>query len=73
MEDRILREAKKRAAERDMSLTAFIEEAVEDKLNKDRSCRGEPLHFELITFRGEGTYPEVDLDSGAELLDLMEE
>jgi hypothetical protein len=47
-----------------MSLTAFIEEAVEDKLNKDRSCRGEPLHFELITFRGEGTYHGVDLDSG---------
>jgi hypothetical protein len=73
MNARILREAKKRAAERNMSLTAFIEEAVEDTLNKDCGSGGEPLHFELITFRGEGTYPEVDLDSGAELLDLMEE
>jgi len=73
MDDRILREAKKRAAERDMSLTFFIKEAVEEKLYKGSGDGGEPLNFELITFRGKGTFPGVDLNSGAELLDLMEE
>jgi hypothetical protein len=70
MDDRILREAKKRAAERDMSLTAFIQEALEEKLFRRR---GAAQRFELITFRGEGTHAGVDLDSGSELLDRMEE
>jgi hypothetical protein len=74
MQDHLLREAKKRALYEQKSLTAFIEEAVREKLNYSagRSTPKATEHFELLTFRGEGTLPGVDLDNSAALRDLMD-
>lgn len=74
MQDQLLREAKKRAAQQRKSLTAFIEEAVREKLlntgGKD-AAESAPT-YELLTFKGEGTRPGIDLDNSASLYDVMD-
>ena len=72
MRDRLLREAKKRASERGISLTAFIEEAVEQKIYAYGDRTRPEQEYVLPTFRGEGVYPHVDLDESASLLDALE-
>ena len=71
MQEQLLRKAKAHAAERGISLTSFIEEAVERSLHRDYITSGKPEHFELITFTGNGTYPHVDIDDGSALENLM--
>lgn len=74
MQDQLLREAKKRAAQQHRSLTAFIEEAVREKLlNTAGEAAAEPAPaYRLITFKGEGTRPGIDLDNGSSLYDAMD-
>ncbi|MDY7028391.1 MAG: ribbon-helix-helix protein, CopG family [Spirochaetota bacterium] len=74
MQDQLLREAKKRAAQQNRSLTAFIEEAVREKLlNTAGEEAAEPSPaYRLITFKGEGTRPGIDLDNSASLYDAMD-
>ena len=72
MNDRILREAKITAAKEGISLTAFIERAVEEKLCDSSIGDADSTDFKLITFRGKGTCPGVDLDDSASLLDVIE-
>ena len=72
MPDHLLRAAKKQAAELEISLTSFIEEAVQEKLYRYHAEQLPGERFELITFKGEGTLPHVDLDNSADLLDRME-
>ncbi len=73
MNDRILREAKITAAKEGLSLTAFIEKAVEDKLYGNPPVENGRSGFELVTFKGGGLCPGVDLDDTSSLLDVMEE
>lgn len=70
--DDLLKEAKKRAAERGTTLTALLEEALRETLarSRDREDAGEPVR--LTTVGGSGTRPGVDLDDSAALLELME-
>lgn len=69
--DDLLTEAKSIAASDHSSLTRVIEDALRESFMRRRrpSPKG-PLR--LITFRGDGVQPGVDLDNSAELLDLME-
>ena len=72
MEDGLLRRAKRIAAQRDTTLTAILEEALREWL--DRQRRGRPRErVELPVSRaGGGLRPGVDLDDSADLLDRME-
>jgi len=71
LDDRLLRLAKQRAAERGKTLNAVIEEALRASLAA-RPASSERVPIELPSFRGNGLQPGVDLDDSATLLDLME-
>ena len=71
MDDSLLAEAKKRAADTGRTLTAVIEDALRVALSKrpPKKPRSKPR---FPTYRGKGVRPGVDLDNSADLLDLME-
>jgi len=71
LDDQLLIEAKKLAAERGTTLTAIIEDGLRQTLAR---CESSPRHskFRLPTFKGGGLQPHVDLDDTASLLDRME-
>ncbi len=71
LDDRLLRLAKQRAAERGKTLNAVIEEALRASLAA-RPASSVRVPIELPSFRGNGLQPGVDLDDSAALLDLME-
>ena len=72
LDDRLLREAKKRAAERGTTLTAVIEESLRQTLSRSEPPRRR-RRFRFPTFQGGGgVQPGVDLDNSAALLDRME-
>ena len=68
LDDRLLRAARRHAAERGTTLSAVIEEALRAKL-AGRAARS-PRPFELVTFRGDGPREGVNLDRTAELLEI---
>lgn len=70
--DDLLREAKMRAAERDISLTALVEEALREALSRSEKEESRRKPVSLTTAGGTGVQPGVDLDDTASLLDLME-
>ncbi|HAK47340.1 MAG TPA: hypothetical protein DCO79_15650 [Spirochaeta sp.] len=72
MKDELLQKAKIEAAKNRISLTAFIEEAVEQKLQSDNSPPESVNDFKIITFGSGGVNAGVDLNNGESLLDLME-
>ena len=72
IEDDLLARAKERAVKEGKGVGAVINDALRADL-----CRAqppvEPGHREpVITFRGQGVRPGVDLNSMAELLDVMD-
>lgn len=71
LDDRILAEAKKVAADTGRTLTAVIEDALRVALAHRTQPRGRSK-FRLTTFRGTGLQAGVDLDDSASLLDRME-
>jgi hypothetical protein len=71
LNDQLLRDAKKAAAESGQSLTRLIEDALRETLTR-RSSRGRRHRVHLPTYGREGVLPGVDLDNSAALLDLME-
>ena len=71
LDDRLLAEAKRYAAESGRTLTGLIEDALREVLaRRHRRPAREPVR--LTTVGGTGTQPGVDLDDGAALLDLMD-
>ena len=71
MNDALLRDAKRVAAEDGLTLTAVLENAVREMLERRRMlCRDKRMP--LPTFKGQGLQPGVDLDDTAALLDHME-
>ncbi len=72
LDDDLLRAAKRTAAESGLTLTALIEESLRERLAR-RSHGRKRRRVRLITFKGSGVAPGVDLDDSAALLDLMEE
>lgn len=71
LDERLLAEAKKYAADTGRTLTAVLEDALRETLAR-RSARGKRKPIRLKTIRGDGIRPGVDLDDTAALLDLME-
>ena len=68
----LLREAKRAAAESGRTLTAFMEDALRQALAR-RATQEQAEHRPLPTVPGWGLRPGVDLDDSAALLDLLEE
>jgi hypothetical protein len=69
--DDLLRRARQAALERSCSLSELVEESLQRALSVQQPAfRGKPTR--LPTFRGKGLQPGVDLDSSANLLEIME-
>jgi hypothetical protein len=71
LNERLLAEAKKHAAESGTTLTSLLEEALRETLAR-RSMRARSKKVRLKTVKGGGPRPGVDLDDSAALLDVME-
>ena len=71
IDDRLLAEAKTRAADSGRTLNAVVEEALRESFAR-RATTDRPPRPKLPVFRGGRLAPGVDLDDGAALLDLME-
>jgi hypothetical protein len=72
LDDTLLIETKKLAAESGRTLTAVIEDALREVLARRHQSRPRS-RLKFTTFQGRGLHPGVDLDNSAALLDLMEE
>lgn len=72
LNERLLAEAKKYAAESGRTLTSVLEDALRETLARRRRTRERPKPVRLKTVKGDGVRPGVDLDDSAALLDLME-
>ena len=73
MEDDLLRRAKEIAASRETTLTAILEEALREWLDRQkRSRRRHRIDLPVSRSRG-GLLPGVDLNDTADLLDRMED
>ena len=71
IDDRLLSETKQLAAGTGKTLTAVIEDALRERLARQRVVkRAAPVR--LPTFGGNGLQPGVDLDDSAALRDLMD-
>lgn len=70
IDDQLLAEAKKWAAQTNRTLTAVIEDALREALGK-RQVAAKRGHVLLTTVGGNGLREGVDIDHSAELLDLM--
>jgi Arc/MetJ family transcription regulator len=71
LDENLLAEAKKYAAESGRTLTAVLADALRETLSR-RSAPGERKPVRLRTMKGDGMRPGVDLDDSASLLEHME-
>ena len=72
IDDHLLRAAKQRALEHEMTLGSVIEDALRRALDPARDNRRSPAPLPLSKRRG-GTRPGVDVADGVRLRDLMDE
>jgi len=72
LDDELLAEVKRLAADTGRSMSEIVEDAVRASLARRHEPRPE-RRVELPTFRGNGVRAGVDLNSWASLLDVMEE
>ena len=72
IDEHLLKEAKQMAARNRKSLTSIIEDALRESLARQKKAEKRPP-VRLVTFRGKGLLPGVDLDDSAALLDVMEQ
>lgn len=70
--DDLLREVKKRAAERGIPLTRLIEEALRESFARSREAEVDVARVSLTTVGGSGVHPGVDLHNAATLHDVMQ-
>lgn len=71
IDDRLLAEAKARAAASGRTLNAVVEDALREALAR-RGRNGDGRRVELPMFPGSRLLPGVDLDDSAALLERME-
>ncbi len=70
LDEHLLAEAKKHAAESGKTLTSLLEEALRESLSRRKThAKSKPVR--LKTVKGGGVRAGVDLDDSAALLDLM--
>ena len=73
LQEPLLADAKRLAAETGRSLTTVIEDALREALARRKASRsGSRRRVRFPTFGGKGLRPGVNLDNSAELLDIME-
>jgi len=72
LDEKLLKEAKRQAAESGMTLTAIIEESLRERLARKHADRSARKPIRLRTGGKGGTRPGVDLDDTVSLIDLME-
>jgi len=70
LDDHLLAEAKRHAAESGKTLTSVLEQALRESLAR-RSVQANAKPMRLKTVKGGGVRAGVDLDDSASLLDLM--
>jgi len=70
LDDHLLAEAKRHAAESGKTLTSVLEQALRESLAR-RSVQAKARPMRLKTVKGGGVRAGVDLDDSASLLDLM--
>jgi Uncharacterized protein conserved in bacteria (DUF2191). len=71
LDEALMKEAKKAAAESGRTFTSVIEDALRESLSRRRGHRARG-RVRLPTFAGRGLLPGVDLDDTSVLLDRME-
>ncbi|MGB5296503.1 MAG: type II toxin-antitoxin system VapB family antitoxin [Thermoanaerobaculia bacterium] len=71
LDDDLLREAKRHAAEKGMTLTALLDQALREILSREERTPAVD-RLELPTFRGRGLQPGVNLDDAVSLRDIMD-
>jgi hypothetical protein len=72
LDDRLLREAKRLAADTGKGLAEVVEELLREALLRRRAASARPGRVRLPTFGGRGVLPGVDLDDSAGLLERMD-
>ena len=72
LDDGLLDEARRAAAEHGTTLTAIIEESLRERLARRRAAT-RTQYTRLPTAGEGGTLPGVDLDDSASLLDVMDD
>ncbi|MGE0059572.1 MAG: ribbon-helix-helix protein, CopG family [Dehalococcoidia bacterium] len=72
LDDELLREAKRRAAESGRTMTQVIEEAVRTGFAQSPVVKRK-RPFRLRTVKGEGFFPGVDINDSAGLRDIMDQ
>ena len=70
LDDQLLRQAKKLAAESGQTLTSLFEDALRERLARRGAAQRKPVR--LKTFGTGGVQPGIDLNDSAALLDAME-
>ena len=68
----LLRQAREAALQRGCSLSDLVADSLREALTRRSGSPRRPPAKRLITFRGTGVQPGVDLASSAALLDRME-
>lgn len=71
IDDNLLTLAKKAALDNKSTLTAIIEDALKEKLFRNKT-KSDSTEVKIVTFKGKGVLPGVDLDDASSLLELME-
>ena len=70
IQDSILQDAKRKALELKISLTALIEYSLQEQLYKSANSAVTTAKA-LPTFKGTGLYPGINLNNSQDLLDKM--
>ncbi len=70
--DDLMRELKRVAADTQRSLKDLIEDAIRASLAVRQAPQGTSTGQQVLTFKGKGIQPGVNLDSMRDLLDIMD-
>jgi len=73
LDEKLLKEAKRQAAESGMTLTAIIEDSLRERLARRKGAAAKREPIRLHTAGTGGVRPGVDLDDSATLIDVMED
>lgn len=73
LDEQLLKEAKRQAAEAGMTLQAMIEESLRERLARGQGRQQNRRQVHLLTAGAGGVLPGVDLNDSASLLDAMEQ
>ena len=71
IDDNLLAEARKQAADVDQSLSSLLEDALRAWLARKRPEESQKA-FSLTTYKGKGLQPGIDLDNSGSLFELMD-